>query len=120
MHSSEHNIVFQFNILYCFTTVLSCVSLRPSIPPTEKNCSASQGLPTRIFESPKIWTDIQTLIHHTQLKVRKAVQNSNFMLVDSPGMIDSPQQQAIRDRGCDFQGVVKWMAERADFVLFCC
>ena len=58
-----------------------------------------------------------TLIHHTQLKVRKDVQNSNFMLVDSPGMIDSPQQSNIQDRGYDFQGVVKWMAERADIVL---
>ncbi len=28
-----------------------------------------------------------TLIHHTQLKVRKNVASSNFMPVDSPGMI---------------------------------
>jgi GTP-binding protein EngB required for normal cell division len=58
-----------------------------------------------------------TLIHHTQLKVRKNVRNSNFMLVDSPGMIDSPHQAVTTDRGYDFQGVVKWFAERADIVL---
>mmetsp|Transcript_14787 Transcript_14787/g.20972 ORF Transcript_14787/g.20972 Transcript_14787/m.20972 type:complete len:581 (+) Transcript_14787:216-1958(+) len=67
-----------------------------------------------------------TLIHHTQLKVRSDIQNNNFMLVDSPGMIDSPVSAggmsqygggAIMDRGYDFQGVVKWFAERADVVL---
>jgi GTPase Era involved in 16S rRNA processing len=57
-----------------------------------------------------------TLIHHTQLKVRQDIQNSNFMLVDSPGMIDSPHADTS-DRGYDFQGVVKWFAERADIVL---
>lgn len=53
-----------------------------------------------------------TLIHHTQLKVRKDVASSNFMLVDSPGMIDSPVPSQEMDRGYDFQGVVKWFAER--------
>jgi len=70
-----------------------------------------------------------TLIHHAQLKVREGVRNTNFMMVDSPGMIDSPVSSggmsAVHstsgsnnmDRGYDFQGVVKWMAERADVVL---
>ena len=63
-----------------------------------------------------------TLIHHTQLKIRKDIRNSNFMLVDSPGMIDSPhdawnQSGNTMDRGYDFQGVVRWFAERADVVL---
>lgn len=70
-----------------------------------------------------------TLIHHTQLKVRSNIRNSNFMLVDSPGMIDSPHDAAAlhshtrgegdksMDRGYDFQGVVRWFAERADVVL---
>jgi hypothetical protein len=39
------------------------------------------------------------------------------MLVNSPGMIDSPHQSNTQDRGYDFQGVVKWFAERADIVL---
>jgi len=31
-----------------------------------------------------------TLIHHTQLKVRDGIKNVDVMMVDSPGMIDSP------------------------------
>ena len=58
-----------------------------------------------------------TLIHHTQLKVRKDVASSNFMLVDSPGMIDSPVSSQEMDRGYDFKGVVKYFADRADVVL---
>lgn len=62
-----------------------------------------------------------TLIHHTQLKVRNS--HLKFMLVDSPGMIDAPaartgrNDDSIMDRGYDFQGVVRWLAQRADIVL---
>ncbi|CEG45747.1 rme1-like gtpase atpase without a c-terminal eh domain protein [Plasmopara halstedii] len=83
------------------------------------------------------------LIQRTQLKVRKGIQ-ANYMLVDSPGMIDSPQtlphqlqvgydansnrlsnqqQQSnnpkgrVSDRGYDFPEVVRWYAERADVIL---
>jgi len=31
-----------------------------------------------------------TLVHHKQLKVREGINNPNFMMVDSLGMIDSP------------------------------
>jgi len=66
-----------------------------------------------------------TLINHTALKVRSHVKNKGFMMVDSPGMIDSPVNEemistnnnAQMDRGYDFQGVVRWFAERADVVL---
>ena len=58
-----------------------------------------------------------TLIHHTQLKVRADIAITDFMLVDSPGMIDSPTLRrsspgavdgSLMDRGYDFEGVVKW------------
>lgn len=84
------------------------------------------------------------LVQRTQLKVRKGI-NANFMLVDSPGMIDSPKSvhansyysvpPSLRsssgsptsltyrgngdssDRGYEFPEVVRWYAERADVIL---
>lgn len=65
------------------------------------------------------------LIHHTELKVRSNLANRNFMIVDSPGMIDSPMvrdrkgdvHRAVMERGYDFEGVCRWYAERADVIL---
>lgn len=84
------------------------------------------------------------LLNHVQLKVRSGLAVDGLMLVDSPGMIDSPQSaarigallgalggvlpasggglgggsaSALLDRGYDFLGVVRWLAERADVVL---
>ena len=77
------------------------------------------------------------LIHHTQLKVRSNIAFKNFMIIDSPGMIDSPViiNAAINnstasnilnsisgkftatDRGYDFETVCKWYAQRADVIL---
>jgi len=66
------------------------------------------------------------LINHVTLKVRKDMGVENIMLVDSPGMIDSPVQAdafedaaaaSSRDRGYDFPGVIQWFAERADVIL---
>ncbi len=65
------------------------------------------------------------LIHHTQLKIRSNLAIKNFMIVDSPGMIDSPMvrdangniRHAVMDRGFDFEGVCRWYAERADVIL---
>lgn len=65
-----------------------------------------------------------TLMHHTALKIRSDIE-SNFMMVDSPGMIDAPGGSAgmvqdndsrVMDRGYDFTGVVRWFADRADIV----
>lgn len=86
------------------------------------------------------------LVQRTQLKVRQGI-HANFMLVDSPGMIDSPKsvhansyysvppslRSASRsqspsaltfrgsgdssDRGYEFPEVVRWYAERADVIL---
>ena len=66
------------------------------------------------------------LIHHTQLKVRKDLKVQEFMIVDTPGMIDSPMlrdhvggtdRRAVMDRGYDFEAVCRWYAERADVIL---
>jgi hypothetical protein len=66
-----------------------------------------------------------TLMHHTALKIRSGIE-SNFIMVDSPGMIDAPANYfsgmvkgdagRVMDRGYDFPGVVRWYADRADIV----
>jgi septin family protein len=69
-----------------------------------------------------------TLMHHTQLKIRSDMTDqNNFIMVDSPGMIDAPANYAgmlqssssshgsgsdagrAMDRGYDFPGVVRWL-----------
>jgi len=82
-----------------------------------------------------------TLMHHTRLKIRSGI-DSDFIMVDSPGMIDSPAQYSgmmlpvmdaaaagggryddgkqQMDRGYDFTGVVRWLADRADIVWYVC
>jgi len=61
-----------------------------------------------------------TLIHHTQLKIRSDTAVDDFMIVDTPGMIDSPggfHNDAYNDRGYDFEKVCRWYAEKADVIL---
>lgn len=71
-----------------------------------------------------------SLIHHTCLKIRSRTSIQDFAIVDSPGMIDSPrvrthikgadgqyQLSDVMDRGYDFEGVCKWLAQRADVIL---
>lgn len=65
------------------------------------------------------------LVHHTRLKIRSNIGIKNFMLVDTPGMIDSPMvrdqygasKHAVMDRGYDFESVCRWYSERADVIL---
>jgi hypothetical protein len=74
-----------------------------------------------------------TLVHHTNLKIRSDTGVGDFMIVDTPGMIDSARaattistdefsdsyraQKSIMDRGYDFEKVCRWYAERADVIL---
>ena len=74
-----------------------------------------------------------TLVHHTQLKIRNDTAVKDFMIIDSPGMIDSPRNVKLSDsgtgsemsehhkriveRGYDFEKVCQWYADRADVIL---
>ena len=66
-----------------------------------------------------------SLVHHVKLKVRTGLAFDDIILVDSPGMIDSPTDsisyvgagRGRKDRGYDFEGVARWMAEKADVIL---
>jgi len=103
----------------CFTVVA------PGPDDTDQDGPALIGDPDMGFSGLRQFGP--TLIHHTQLKVRADTNTPSFMMVDSPGMIDSPVSQAgipqgygsgqSMDRGYDFQGVVRWFSERADVVL---
>jgi hypothetical protein len=112
---------------------------------------ADQAGPSLIGDPDMGFSGLRTfgpsLIHHTQLKVRKDLALKDIILVDSPGMIDSPtdsvaysggsllayppqhaqrtaaaattgKSSALRmDRGYDFEGTTRWFAERADVIL---
>ena len=66
-------------------------------------------------------------VNHFRLKVRKLPQDALFpagmMIVDTPGMIDTPIQHDIRtseegqNRGYDFLAACRWFAQRADVIL---
>ena len=82
-------------------------------------CTDQDG-PALIFGNPALgFSPLSqfgpTLIHHTQLKVRNNIKATDFMMVDSPGMIDSPASMGgmlntdtsgtnDMDRGYDFPG----------------
>lgn len=62
---------------------------------------------------------------HLQFKVRRDLALKDIIMVDSPGMIDSPRSSMqsfeedgyVDDRGYDFRGVTRWLAQRADVIL---
>ena len=88
----------------------------------DRNGPALVGDPDLGFSDLKSFGPV--LVNHTHLKVRADTAISDFMLVDSPGMIDSPVTDNTpsdgpvgMDRGYNFEGVVRWYAERADVIL---
>ena len=64
-------------------------------------------------------------MNHFQLKVRKDLHTEQLLLIDSPGMIDSPagfgaataMERSTAERGYDFLRVTRWMAEHSDVIL---
>ena len=54
-------------------------------------------------------------LSHLRLKSSTNERLKKISLVDTPGMIDSADQEA--NRGYEFQSVVRWFAERADLVM---
>ena len=57
-----------------------------------------------------------TFVSHLKLKVRNSDVLRSLVLIDSPGMIDSPTRS--RTRGYDFTSVVRHFAESADLIVF--
>ncbi len=93
---------------------------------SDKNGPALVGDPDLGFGGLKMFGPL--LVNHTQLKIRADVAIKDFMIVDTPGMIDSPGMAAHNrnpdgsycdkmDRGYNFEGVCRWYAERADVIL---
>lgn len=55
---------------------------------------------------------------HLRLKIRAGLAMKDLIMIDSPGMIDSPVTTHNKhERGYDFQSVTRWLAERADVIL---
>ena len=69
----------------------------------------------------------QQFLGHFNLKVRSGLREQELLLIDSPGMIDSPTIRrhatiaaadwSTAERGYDFLRVTKWLATHADVIL---
>ncbi len=86
----------------------------------DRNGPALVGDPDLGFQGLESFGSV--LVNHTQLKIRSDIAIKDFMIVDSPGMIDSPMHNnghvdATMDRGYNFEQVIRWYAERADVIL---
>lgn len=60
----------------------------------------------------------KNFLQHLRLKQRPAPGLERLWLIDSPGMIDSPNRTLENERGYDFRSVVQWFATKADLVIF--
>ena len=77
----------------------------------DRNGPALIGDPDMGFSSLQSYGNL--LINHTLLKIRGNIRVSEYMVVDSPGMIDSPvarkhSSSSTFDRGYDFQSVCRF------------
>jgi len=99
----------------CFTIIGPCAPGEDA----DREGPALIGDPDLGFSGLKHFGPI--LVHRTQLKIRSETAVKDFMLVDTPGMIDSAlsrtSDESVMDRGYDFEGVCRWYAERADVIL---
>jgi GTPase SAR1 family protein len=125
IHSNSLVCLNRHNILVgvaptddCFTIIM------PGKDDVDKDGPSVVGDPNLGFQGLSQFGP--TLTNKTQLKIRKLESIRDFMIIDSPGMIDSPVMREpvggsssvpTRDRGYDFDGVCRWYAERADVIM---
>ncbi|KNH09616.1 hypothetical protein XU18_0301 [Perkinsela sp. CCAP 1560/4] len=102
--------------------------LRGSADITEDGLTAVSN-PNYGFEELRMFGD--TFLSHFKVKTKKlesgpGIIPNNIMLIDSPGMIDTPlstkvedtkKNSQLYDRGYDFPGVVRWLGKRCDLIL---
>lgn len=109
-----------------------------SSPPSSAYLPRSNHCPQHPADPASNFSRAREQLTRHRLSLRKQVRSgtstNSFMMVDSPGMIDSPMSRSIYERsdpdspagrgkgadtsrGYDFEGVVRWFAERADVIL---
>jgi len=116
--------------------LLNCKEQETGVAPTDDGFTViTRGTEHADMDGPSLMSDPKfafgelksfgpALLNHFRLKQRVLPQSSllpfDMMIVDTPGMIDTPLkgEQFRRDnRGYDFLKVVRWFAERSDAVL---
>lgn len=115
-------------ILLCYSGVAptddNFTIIAPGPEDVDRDGPTLVGDPDWGFDSLKQFGPM--LVHRTQLKIRTTTtEDMKFMVVDTPGMIDSPVirdsqgkwSRMLIDRGYDFEGVCRWYGERADVIL---
>lgn len=114
--------------------------IAPGDEDTDRDGASFIGDPTLGFSPLRSFGP--AFMNHFQLKVRKDLTTNSLLLVDSPGMIDSPAalgsmyggafqraaaatsssapsaaDRSTAERGYDFLRVTRWLAEQSDVIL---